>query len=621
MGARADFLRSGVTHAKLAEKLARLLGQTVLPAANGAISLLIIYQVVARYVFDSPPSWTEELARITMIWMVYLGIAVTFQRGQEIILVGTLRFAGKTAARWLAVLRDLLIVVFLVTLLYQSAYLAYFDRTITTAALEVSWTWIYLAVTVGVGLYVLTAVPVLLARLAQEIRIAAVEVVLLAAAYLAVTRWGVAQVAGFQVTWLTPVLMVALMLIEMPVALTLGVACFYYLVVAGGIPLLVMPRSFTHGIDSFTIMALPLFILAAEFMNRAGITESIVKLAMNLVGHIKGGMGHVAVAANMIMAGISGSALADTAATGTILIPEMEKQGIDRPFASAIIVASGTIGPMIPPSIFFIIYGGLGNVSILKLFLAGAVPGVLMGLFFMVVIYVRARQRDYPVLPRATVGAALRSVWAGLPAILMPLVVIGGMVGGVFTATEAGAMAVFYALGFGLLARRLSLRSIWEALGKTAVTVSAILVVLSMANLVSYIANRTQVPHTIAALLLGISTSPWVALLVVNLFLLLLGCFEAVIPTMIVATPILVPALAKIGVDPVHFGVVMTLNLLIGLMTPPFGASLFLVSSIAKVGMRDLIVATWPFIVALLILLALITYVPQIVLFLPRVLS
>jgi tripartite ATP-independent transporter DctM subunit len=328
-------------------------------------------------------------------------------------------------------------------------------------------------------------------------------------------------------------------------------------------------------------------------------------------------MGHVAVAANMIMAGISGSALADTAATGSILIPQMEKQGIERPFASAVIVASGTIGPMIPPSIFFIIYGGLGNVSILKLFLAGAIPGVLMGLFFMVVIYLRARRRNYPVQPRASVRAVLRSVRGGMPAILMPIVVIGG----VFTATEAGAIAVFYALFLGLVTRRLALHAIWDALSKTAVTVSSILIVLSMANLVSYIANRTQVPHTISALLLGISTNPWVALLVVNLFLLLLGCFEAVIPTMIVATPILVPALAKIGVDPVHFGVVMTLNLLIGLMTPPFGASLFLVSSIAKVNMRELIVATWPFIVALLILLALITYVPQIVLFLPNALS
>ena len=621
MVARADVLRAGLMHGKIVEQVNRLLGQVALPLANGAISLLICYQVVARYVFNNPPSWSEELARITMIWMVYLGLAVALERGQEIVLRGTLHFAGKTAARWLAVLRDELVVVFLATLLYQSVRLVYFDRLMTTAALELPWSWVYLAVPVGVALYGLASVPVLLARLAREKWIAAVELVLLAAAFLAVTRLGVSEVWGVHVAWLTPVLMVALMLMEMPIALTLGVSCFYYLVVTGGIPLLVMPRSFTHGIDSFTIMALPLFILAAEFMNHGGITERIVNLAMNLVGHIRGGLAHVAVAANMIMAGISGSALADTAATGSILIPAMEKQGIARPFASAVIVAAGTIGPMIPPSIFFIIYGGLANVSILKLFLGGFVPGVLMGLFFMGVVYVKARQRGYPVQPRPPLRAVARSLWAGLPALLLPVMVIGGMVGGVFTATEAGAIAVFFALGQGLLARRLSLRAIWDALGRTAVTVSATLIVLSMANLVSYIANRAQVPHTITALLLGVSSTPWVVLLVVNLFLLLLGAFEAVIPTMIVATPILVPALVKIGVDPVHFGVVMTLTLMIALISPPHGASLFLVSNIAKVNMRELIVEVFPFTVALLILLGLITYIPQIVMFLPNALS
>lgn len=618
MAARAGFRSLIAAQEKLVDKSAWLLGQTLVPAANGIVSVLIFYQVVARYLFNSPPSWTEELSRFVMIWMVYLGLAVTFHRGQEIKLTGTLRFAGGTISRWLGVGRDLAVLVFLATLFYESIHLAYFDSTITTAALEISWTWIYLAVTLGVGLYMLAAVPTLLRRLAREPLIAPVEAVVLAVAYLAVTRLGVTEPLGIPVTWLTPVLLVVLMLMEMPIGLSLGVSCFYYLVVAGGVPLLVMPRSFVHGINSFTIMALPLFLLAAEFMNRGGITERIVALAMNLVGHIRGGLGHVAVVANMIMAGVTGSALADTAATGAVLIPEMEAKGFSKAFAAAVILASGTIGPIIPPSIFFIIYGGLGNVSILKLFLGGIIPGLLMGLFFMVVVYFRARRRNYPVQPRATLNMAVRSVGAGLPAILMPILVIGGMIGGVFTATEAGAIAVFYVLILGLLYRRLTLRSIWEALSRTGVTVSAILVVLSMANLVTYVANRSQVPHTVAALLLGISNKPWVVLMIVNLALLLLGAFEAVIPTMIICTPILVPALAQIGVDPVHFGVVMTLNLMIALITPPHGASLLLVCGIAKINMRDLIVESWPFIVALVILLALITYIPEIVMFLPN---
>jgi len=212
MVTREDFLRVGTLQEKLAEKTSWLLSQTAVAAANAAISALIFYQVVARYLFNSPPSWTEELARFAMIWMVYLGFVVTFQRGQEITLTGTLRFAGRTLSRWLWVGRDLAVLLFLATLFYESIHLAWFDRTITTAALEISWTWIYLAVTVGVGLYMLAAVPALLRRLAGEPAIAAVEAAVLAAAYLAVTRLGVTELWGIQITWLTPVLLVALML-------------------------------------------------------------------------------------------------------------------------------------------------------------------------------------------------------------------------------------------------------------------------------------------------------------------------------------------------------------------------------------------------------------------------
>jgi len=608
-------------YGRVLNPIANLIERGVLPVANATIAGLVFYQVVARYLFNSAPSWTEALARLVMIWMCYLGIGVTAMKKKEIVVEGILSFVGPRIERYLHALKDLIVLVFLVVLFYQSIRLAIMDRFITEAALEISWSWAYLAVTLGVLLYGLMAFPEIFKRLYRERTAAAAVALFVLVFYLVEIRFDLLSETGFSMAALTPVLMIFFLLIEMPVGFSLGVTAFYFILVQGRMPLMLMPKSFTHGADSFILMALPLFMLAAELMNSGGVTARIINFAMNLVGHVKGSLGHVSVATNMIMAGVSGSALADTAATGSVLIPEMEKEGFSKGFSSSIIIVAGAIGPVIPPSTFFILYGAVGDVSILKLFLAGAIPGLIMGLFIMAVIYVVARRRGYPVRPRATLAEFLLSLRDGLGAVFMPLFVIGGMVGGIFTATEAGSIAVFYALALGFYYRELTLKKIWNALSKTAVMVCAILVIVSMAHLVGYIASWTQVPMKVTDLFLSVSESPWIALLIVNILLLLIGCFESVIPTLIILTPILVPALSKLGVDPVHFGVVITLNLLIGLMSPPHGALLFMIMGIANIGMKELLRELWPFLLAILTLLGLVTYVPEIVLFLPRVLG
>lgn len=600
----------------LSDRLCWGVSRLVLPVLNGGMACLVFLQVVFRYVFNDPLTWTDELARVLIIWMVYLGLAISARTNADVVMGGLIDVLPAGAKERLLVLKDLLVVLFVAVVLVSAVRLTVVDRGMTTAALEISWSWIYGALVLGLALYAIETFPATFRRLWRRRLVAgawAGALLVGSVGFTFASRPGL----GATLAALTPVVMLFLFFIEMPVGYALGASCLYYLLVQGGIPLVTMPRSFAAGLDSFTLMALPFFILAGELMNASGVTALIIRFAMTLVGHVRGGLGHVSVVTNMIMAGMSGSALADTAATGTVLIPAMVEAGFAPGFAASLIAASGAIGPMIPPSVFFIIYGGLAKVSIAKLFLAGVIPGILMGVFLMATVFLISRRRAYAVQPRSSareVGTALR---AGALAFMMPIVVVGGLVGGVFTATEAGAIAVFYTVALGIWYRQLTFLEVWGCLERTAVSIAAIMVVLSMANFVSYIASRAQVPQAIMEMLTSLSSTPWVALLIVNVFLLVLGCFEAVMPVLIVLTPILVPAMAKLGVDPVHFGVIFTLNLLIGLLTPPFGASMFLVVRIGQITMKEFLAEGWPFILALIVLLFLLTYFPGIVLLLP----
>jgi len=588
----------------LTDRLCWGVSRVVLPVLNGGMACLVFLQVVFRYVFNDPLTWTDELARVLIIWMVYLGLAISARKHADVVMGGLIDVLPAGVKDRLLVLKDLLVVLFVAVVLVSAVRLTVVDRGMTTAAMEISWSWIYGALVLGLALYALETFPATFRRLWRRRLVAGAWAGALlagAAAFTFASRPGL----GATLAALMPVVMLFLFFIEMPVGYALGASCLYYVLLQGGIPLVTMPRSFAAGLDSFTLMALPFFILAGELMNVSGVTAMIIRFAMTLVGHVRGG-------------DKPSSALADTAATGTVLIPAMVKAGFAPGFAASLIAASGAIGPMIPPSVFFIIYGGLAKVSIAKLFLAGVIPGILMGVFLMAMVFLISRRRAYAVQPRSSareVGASLR---AGALAFMMPIVVVGGLVGGVFTATEAGAIAVFYTVALGIWYRQLTFLNVWACLERTAVSIAAIMVVLSMANFVSYIASRAQVPQAIMAMLTSLSSTPWVALLIVNVFLLVLGCFEAVMPVLIVLTPILVPAMTKLGVDPVHFGVVFTLNLLIGLLTPPFGASMFLVVRIGQITTKEFLAEGWPFVLALIVLLFLLTYFPGIVLLLPN---
>jgi C4-dicarboxylate transporter, DctM subunit len=406
----------------------------------------------------------------------------------------------------------------------------------------------------------------------------------------------------------------------LPIALCMGLTAVIFFVLLGQVDVLLMlPARMYSGTTSFTLLAIPFFILAGNLMNTGGMTRRLVHFAQSLVGHIRGGLGHVTVLTNMIMAGMSGSALADATGTGVILIPAMEKAGYTRTFGAALVGAASIIGPIIPPSIPFVLFGSITGTSVGRLFLGGFVPGVLMGLLLMVTVAIISKRRGYPAGERATWREFWIAGFQAMPAWGAPIIIIGGILGGVFTPTEAAVAASVYALVLGMfIYREITMadlvRSLWETVQGTV----QIMFIVSAASIFGWLLIRQQVPTAIINGLMSLTSTPWVVLLIVNVILLILGCFMESIAIMLLTIPVFMPLIDRVGIDPVHFGVVLTLNLMIGLLTPPVGLCLYAVSAISKVPLWTLVREIWPYIVALVVCLALITYVPGLVLWVPN---
>jgi len=408
----------------------------------------------------------------------------------------------------------------------------------------------------------------------------------------------------------------------MPIFISMGTSSFIYVLsFHHKIPLLVIPSNMIGMLDSYGFLAIPFFFLAGDLMNTGGITKRLVDFAAALVGHIKGGLSHVAIIANMIMAGVSGSAVADASATGSVLIPAMKKDGYPAEYSAAVVAAAATIGPIVPPSIPMVIYGLLVNVSIGKLFLAGAVPGFLMGLYLIITSYLISKKRDFPARPRATfpqmVWALLRSSFA----IMMPLIIILGIVLGIVTPTEAGVVAVFYALFVGIfIYRELNWKDVPGIFKDSMISSSYIMIILASSGVFSWLIASMGAGEILSRFFTSISTNKWVILLILNVFFLLWGCLLDPNTGLVVVVPMLMPLIEKLGIDPVHFGVVIILNLMIGLVTPPVGFLAYLTTTIAGARYEKVVKESWVFILALFLALLTSTLFPDLVLWLPRTL-
>lgn len=412
----------------------------------------------------------------------------------------------------------------------------------------------------------------------------------------------------------------ALVALQMPVGFAMALSSFVVVGFTQPIPLSIVVQRMASGLDSFVLIAIPLFVLAGHLLNRAGIADRIFAFAQALVGHIRGGLAHVNVLSSMIFAGMSGVAQADAAGLGVVEVDAMKKQGFDPAFSAAISAASAIIGPIIPPSVIMVVYAVMVQASVADLFLAGLLPGVLMGGALMLTCYwlVRTGRVRAPETVPMSVPRLGRSFIRALPALAAPVLLIVGLLAGVATPTELGALTVVYAAALGFIERELTFESLLQAARETLITCGVLVFIIACAVPFGWIVATSQAPMRLAAFMTSISDNPIVILALINLVLLIVGCFMETTAILLIATPTLYPLITAIGMHPVHFGVMLVVNLLIGTLTPPFGVLLFIMMDIAKVSLSQITRAVLPLYVPLFVSLLLITYWADFVLVVPR---
>lgn len=426
------------------------------------------------------------------------------------------------------------------------------------------------------------------------------------------------------------VLGIIVLVVSFFILLVAGVPVAYAIGVSGVLTMLVnidsLPAFTTFamrmasGLDSFALLAIPFFIVAGNIMNSGGIAQRLIDFAKVLVGRLPGGLAVVNVVANMLFGAISGSAAAAASAIGSIMTPEMKKSGYDPNFSAAVNISSATTGMTIPPSNVLIVYSlASGGVSVSALFMAGYLPGILTGIAIMVVAAIYAAQKGYPVGEKVSLQEKVRVFWRAVPCLMLLVVVIGGILQGLFTATEASAIAVLYSLILSFIYKEMTWSKLPQVLLQSAKTTAIVLLLVATCTGLSWIMSYENIPQTVSACLLGISENPFVILIIINVILLIVGIFMDMTPAVLIFTPIFLPiATAQLGMDPVHFGIMMVLNLCVGLCTPPVGSVLFIGCSVAKVKIEKVIPPLIPMFVAMLLILFMVAFIPDLSLLIPR---
>ena len=412
---------------------------------------------------------------------------------------------------------------------------------------------------------------------------------------------------------------VILIILGVPIAFAIGLTSLVTIGATEGLPLVVLVQRMFVGLNSFVLICVPLFMLAGDLMNNAGITDRLMRLARALVGHIAGGLAHINVVVSMFFAGVSGSATADTAYEGRIIIPAMVKEGYSKEVSVAVTACSSTLGVIIPPSILMVIFGSVANVSIGGMFLGGVIPGILIGFSQMAIVYYLALKHRYPKYKRATLKELFKAMAGASLALITPLIVVGGIIFGIFTPTEAAGIACVYSLILGLFVyRTIKFKDLPRILAENALLCSLTLFCVATCTVFGWLLAYYNVPTTVSEFLRHFIKSPFLIFLLINIIFLIVGTFMDAIPAIIILVPLIHPIAMDVGINPIHFGVVVVINLAIGLITPPYGLCLLLACTIANISIPRSLKTVLPFFFVMVGVLMLVTYVPDLVLWIPR---
>lgn len=584
----------------------------ILEAASVLLMLAAVavacLQVTLRYLFNSGLPWPEEFATWVFAWAVFLAMAVATGRDSHIAIDVVTRALPERPREYLMLFNRAVVAAASIMLVIHGW--DYVSRVISASpALQWSMKYFFLAAPVGGALNLFfLAWPKPGRTWLQGLGVLAGGLLI----YLAI-RYGAATVYGESGSAIVLVAVgIVAIVIGVPVAFALAFGAFAAFAAFNPILLVTISQNMAASLNSFTLLAIPFFILAAAVMNAGGITPRLVELAMQLVGHLRGGLGQANVVTNTMLAGVSGSSTADASTIAKLLVPEMASRGYGRPFAAALTAASATLANLIPPSLGLIIYAALASVSVGALFVATIVPGLMVAGALMLMVYLLSRRRGYGGdMPKATMQQRLSSLGLAIPALILPVIIVGGVRFGVFTATEAGAIAFLYALLCGaLLYRKLTVSNLVAAIRESVLDTAVIAVIIAAAAPFAWVLAFEQVPQKIAQGLAELVSSPVALMLAINLFLLVVGLFMEMIASLVILVPILVPLVIAAGIDPIQFGIIIVMNLVIGALTPPLGVLVFTTARVGGANQTETFKAIVPFILALIAVLFLVTYVP-----------
>lgn len=584
-------------------------------------TVLINLQVINRYVLSfveiaNMTTWTEEVARYIFVWISYIGASYAFKKREQIRVDALIRVLPSSISKALDIANPLIML--FISYFFISGGWNMLSMQMETGqsspALQIPMWIAYASVPVGFALMCFRIIQNLVIDLksmtAKEIGLGVVlGAIMLAPVYAIGWESSVAVLALYFFVFIFT---------GMPVAFALGACSIATSIATDAIPLDFFAQTAFTGIDSFPIMAVPFFVAAGIIMGTGGLMKRLLAMADELVGFFPGGLALVTVVTCMFFAAISGSGPATVAAIGTMMIPAMIKQGYHAGFACALVAAAGSIGVIIPPSNPFVIYGVVAEQSISKLFTAGIVPGIMIGLFLCVVSFVISKKNGWRGSKESfSMKGLLAATWDAKLALLVPVIILGGIYGGIMTPTESAAVAAMYGLVVSVfIYKDLNGKALYDSLVQSGLTSAVVIFLIAMATAFGRLIALEHVAQTVAAFFLSISTSKIVILFLINILLLIVGCVMEALAAIVILTPILLPMVVQLGVDPILFGVIMVVNLAIGFITPPVGVNLFVASGISKVRLEEIIKSITPFLLAMLVALLLISYVPDISLFL-----